>query len=193
MDAKIDQERGYCSIKFTLGALINHKNTVTRKFFKELGTCVDGTTWTASEAARFMNYFNFMLLDKGEAVSKIDEKFHNGAFTTIVGAGKASSIAKLGEALTDDKHLRPAKTIRLRLRYADAHVCCNGMPHCLLRASQLSTLRRCSQLRASQLSTLRRCSQLRASHRESPVQGVTLLPGADDEGSLPWREGFDVC
>jgi hypothetical protein len=59
---KLSPARVYCRNKCTLGALINYKSAVAREFIKEVNICVDGTTRTAIEAARFLNYFITRLL-----------------------------------------------------------------------------------------------------------------------------------
>jgi hypothetical protein len=52
-----------------------------------------------------MNYFVSKLQAKVKDVPEIDETFLYGAFTTIAGAKKTTTIAKFGEALNDYEHL----------------------------------------------------------------------------------------
>jgi hypothetical protein len=100
----------HCSNTCTLGASINRENALALELFKEIGICVDGIMRTAFEAARFLNYFVTKLLAEGREVPEIGETFLYGVFTTMAGAGKASTIEKLSEALNDYEDLRPDVT-----------------------------------------------------------------------------------
>jgi hypothetical protein len=114
---KLAPNRVHCSIKFTLGASINRDNALALEFFKEIGICVDGSTRTAFETARFLNYFFTKLLAEGREVPEIDETVLYGVFTTMAGARKASTIEKLGEALNDYEDLHPAGMARFDCEY----------------------------------------------------------------------------
>ena len=103
-----------CAVKMTLNKLCTDDQLV-----KEIETCVHGITRTAVEASRFLNYFVIKLLEEGEAVPKLDQTFFYGAFTTMAGGQKDSTIAKFGEALQDYIDLRPQNMERFHYKHVN--------------------------------------------------------------------------
>jgi hypothetical protein len=166
--------------------LINHKNAVARKLFKELDTCVDGTTRTAFEAARFFKYFVTKLMAEGKDVPMIDEAYLYCVFTAIAEAKWASTIATLfGKALKDYEHLRPAGMERVDLvyeRYMILYAAWEYLTACKKHVV-LNLVKRIEK------ALMRVSTPWIKVHGEEPEKVVVLLSEADDSDRVFCQRG----